>query len=241
MDAMGTLTIVSLVASTLGAILAIVAITLSLVLFLASHRTSLSILTFLGDIKSSAMKTESSQDATIRRLVDAFTDKSARKTVEEERNVLAEVKQIIESEGDFASEAARKRLENKISAALSSSFSALTYQLTEIPHREAALPARGNAPGDDMQVPPGFYRVARWMLQNEAKYQFFGVKFLRDTIFKTDPASQAALQDAIEREMVLLYSVDNPEKPEWKTTACRLNLKHPITRKVLTSLKLESS
>jgi hypothetical protein len=236
MDAVTLLTLISLVASIVGAILAIVAIVLSLVLFLASHKSNLAMLSFLGDIKSSTKKTESSQEGTIKELVGAVAQRSSTKTVEEERTVLAEVEQLIAQETGFSDDAARKRLGKKVSKALSSSFSALSARLSEIPQSAAdAVGARSTA-AQDIGAHPGFYRVARWMTQNEGKYSFYGVKFLRETIFKADPASQAALQDAIERGMLILDSVENPANPEWKTTACKLNLSHPITREVLRSL-----
>jgi len=236
-DGLQTLTIISLVASILGAILAIVAIVVTLILFFASHKTSLSILDFLADIKSSATKTESSQTSTIERLIEVIAQRSTYDTLEEAEDVSLGVAQVLEHDPGI-DDTAKVRLRNNIERVLKSSFKSLTYKLRSIPQEVSDTAISG--PSRDIaytsQQPAGMSRVFRWILRNEGKYDFIGVHFLRATIFRVDPAAQEALQDAIDRNLLTLYKVDNPEKPEWKTTACKLNRDHPEVKRILSSI-----
>ena len=80
--------------------------------------------------------------------------------------------------------------------------------------------------------------VMEWIRKNERDYAFLGVKFMRDRIFKNDAAARAALQFGIDVGMLELYKVENPENPDWKTTACRLDRGHSIVQALLADAEI---
>jgi hypothetical protein len=69
--------------------------------------------------------------------------------------------------------------------------------------------------------------------QLESQHRFLSVKWLNEKKFADDPALQEALQIAIKNGILELYSIDNPNNPDFKTSVCRLIRGHPTVRKIL--------
>jgi len=242
---MDPLTILSLTVSSIGAMVGIFALIASLMLFKASsdanhslfqssHQTSLSILKFLGDIKASAGQTATSQTGTIDRLVTAITASTQTNAAAEQSRMLLEVDRVIELQAADLAADQKATLRNALTEMIASSFAQLSTKLAYIPQRASDQLAESGSPKTGISS-PALHRVICWMAANEANFKFFGVKFLRDRIFHSDPAAQFALQDAIDTEMLTLDKVENPKNPTWKTTTCALNRKNPDTQEILAS------
>jgi len=107
---------------------------------------------------------------------------------------------------------------------------AVTEQLAE-PIEPSVSPKQRPLPAPQMD--PGAPKVIRWIARNEHKYDFFSVKFLRETIFAADPTAQQGLQFCIEKGLLDLYDLPNPNDPKHPTKACRLNRNHVLTTELL--------
>lgn len=228
MDALDALIVISLVASSIGAVLAIVAIVLTLILFLASHRTSLDTLKYLSEIKVSTHvteKTTTEQMATMQQgLIEIVSDRAESSAALEKTRILENVGNILSGEDGIVDDDARRRLRYKMEDAVNSAFHSLTYNLTKIqPQPQASTGGIDLSAAKAAIHPSATQRVLEWIRNNEANYAFLGVKYMRDTIFQADAAAREALQYCIDVGMLELYKVDNPDNAAWKTTACRLN------------------
>jgi uncharacterized LabA/DUF88 family protein len=67
----------------------------------------------------------------------------------------------------------------------------------------------------------------------EGNLPFVGLKMLINRLLTGIGDPQALINQAIGEEIVATYSVPNPYKPEFPTTACRLNREHPLVQKVI--------
>ncbi|HHW99282.1 MAG TPA: NYN domain-containing protein [Firmicutes bacterium] len=68
---------------------------------------------------------------------------------------------------------------------------------------------------------------------------FVGLKMLINRLLTGFGDPQALINQAISEEIVMTYSVPNPYKPEFPTTAVKLNLEHELVQKVLGSSETE--
>lgn len=109
-----------------------------------------------------------------------------------------------------------------------------TLQLQTAAAAQVAEPtAAPFAPTPAPALDPGAPQVVRWVARNETKYEFFSVKFLRETIFATEPVAQRGLQFCISEGLLELYDRPNPNNPAHPTRCCRLNRAHPRVRDIL--------
>ena len=235
MDAVGAFSLISLVAGAVGAVLAIVAIGVTIALFLASHRTSLQMLKFLSEIQTSTHATERTtseqMSAMLERLLGLVSERTQSSVAEEKAHIVGRVDSIL-SEELADDEALKKRIQGKMEDAISSGLRSLAYDVASLPAGAVA----DRTPHDT--YPPALVRVMEWIRKNERDYAFLGVKFMRDRIFKNDAAARAALQFGIDVGMLELYKVENPENPDWKTTACRLDRGHSIVQALLADAEI---
>lgn len=67
----------------------------------------------------------------------------------------------------------------------------------------------------------------------EKSHGFLSVRWLREKYFAGSPASQEALQIALDRSMLLTERIPNPKNPKGMTLTCRLNPDHPVVKEVL--------
>lgn len=80
-------------------------------------------------------------------------------------------------------------------------------------------------------------RLFRWIKNNESKFPFLSVKFLREKVFHNDSEMRSALQFAIDEGMLQKYKVPNPNNVAFPTTAVRIDLEHPLYKSaILTQL-----
>lgn len=69
---------------------------------------------------------------------------------------------------------------------------------------------------------------------------FVGLKMLINRLLAGIGDPQSLINQAIGEEIVVTYSVPNPHKPEFPTTAVRLNPKHELVQKVLASSETDA-
>lgn len=62
---------------------------------------------------------------------------------------------------------------------------------------------------------------------------YLSIKWLRQTVFASDPGMQEALQIAIELGLLATYRRANPTQPRYPTLCCKLNREHPVVRATL--------
>jgi hypothetical protein len=232
---MDPLTIASLVASCAGAVLAIVAIGVSLGFFMAGHRLSLSTLEALNEVKTSTHVTEVTSTQYTSTMIDELfkmlRGRVVDKVTSEESLVDHRIEDILSKYTTTLSLDVRKTLQKEIRRELTGAFQSIKYRAATTP---LETPPLGKVPSmPTTSLPLGVPRVVLWMEENKEKYKFYGVKFLRDRVFRSDPAAQEGLQFCIDIGIFSLYKVENPNNPERKTLACRLNREHPSTEALL--------
>lgn len=131
-------------------------------------------------------------------------------------------------------QAVKDRVREKVHSQLSGFFRAI-----QVHPPLSVSPDSGSAKEDPVADRPGAIiapavpRLVKWLVENEKKFSFFSVKFLRERVFDSDPAAQEALQFAIDQGILETYKMDNPINPSWPVTACRLNRDHPTMRHIL--------
>ncbi len=74
--------------------------------------------------------------------------------------------------------------------------------------------------------------IQRLETLEQGNLPFVGLKMLINRLLTGIGDPQALINQAIGEEIVSTYSVPNPYKPEFPTTACRLNREHPLVQKV---------
>lgn len=84
----------------------------------------------------------------------------------------------------------------------------------------------------------GLPRLMDWLYRNRNKFKFFSVKFLREKVFKGDPVIQEALQFAIDRRILELDKVPNPDN-KFETSVVRLNLNSAIVTQLLAKYNIK--
>lgn len=78
----------------------------------------------------------------------------------------------------------------------------------------------------------------RRMLDIESEHKFVSVKWLREKKFADDPDSQAIMQAAIDKELLLTERIPNPRDPKYPILTCKLNREHQIVKEVLESVEI---
>lgn len=73
----------------------------------------------------------------------------------------------------------------------------------------------------------------RRLYHMELRHKFLSVKWLHKKRFSKNLRMQEALQIAIESDMLLTYTIDNPDNPQFPTTCCKLNREHAVVREIL--------
>ncbi len=83
--------------------------------------------------------------------------------------------------------------------------------------------------------------IQRLAVLQSGNLPFVGLKMLINRLLTGFGDPQALINQAISEEILVTYSVPNPYKPEFPTTAVKLNPEHELVQKVLGGSKQEMS
>lgn len=67
----------------------------------------------------------------------------------------------------------------------------------------------------------------------ERKKAFVSARWFREVVLAGKGREQSIFQEAINKGLIRLYKVKNPDKPDFPTTACAVNKKHPLVGEIL--------
>lgn len=232
---MSALEVASLASGILGALLALMAIGISFGFFLAGHRVTVESLKALGKIESSTHATETSAMPIINRMLELLSS-GVTANLELGRVSLEEqVERILRSDPTTSQDSeAIDRLKKEILSELSTAFRSVEYKTSSMaPMRSEKRATEAVLDVSRPNLPPAVPRVIHWMAKHKGNYEYFAVNYLRNRIFRADPAAQEAVQFCIDTGMLALSKRDNPNNPDFPTTTCELNRDHPATREIL--------
>jgi hypothetical protein len=82
-------------------------------------------------------------------------------------------------------------------------------------------------------IPPVWISFIGRINNLEKANKFLGVKWLREKKFVEEPEYIPLLQEALEKEYLIRYHVENPQNPNFKTMACRLDRDNPFVSQCL--------
>ena len=239
MPPVNLVSIISLIVGVIGGALGAFSILVTWKLYQAGSKINIEAMNALGQIKTSSHTAEVTATRYTERLVDALIEQlnqvfQANLTVGR-ASVVERVNAALTSELRDTNPAVTARVREKVYSELSSAFHVIQSQTASLPRLPNPEITRATSVTEQPKalLVPGVPRLVRWIVENEGKFRFFSVKFLREKVFKSDPAVQEALQFAIDQGILETYELKNPANPSWPTTACRLNRSHPVIRDIL--------
>lgn len=232
------LSLVSLLLGIIGGVIGIAAVWMTWILYRAGLEDHRSTLQLLGRIEGSSHTTEVTSTHFTERLVSALVELLGRDVRGSLNNAQVTAIQRVDSaltgllrsiEPDLAA-----RVREKVRGELSEVFGTVKLEAASVARlgelEAVATPVSTAGP---RMLMPGVPSVLRWVASKEGKLPFLSVKFLREKVFGGDPVAQEALQFALDNGLLETYQQPNPKNPDWPTTACRLNRKHPVVEEVL--------
>lgn len=228
----------SLIVGVIGGALGAFSILVTWKLYQAANQVNLDAIKVLGEIKSSSHTAEVTSTRYTERLVGGLMElvsRDVQASLTAGRATLVErIDEALAKELRGADQVLASRLREKVHAELASTFRAIKSQTATIPRLSDAEIVQGPpASTPKVVVAPGVPRLLKWIVDNERRYRFYSVKFLREKLFASDPVAQEALQFAIDEGILETYELPNPNNPSWPVTACRLNRNHPVACEIL--------
>lgn len=243
MDAQSTidfLTIAGLIVSVIGGALGAFSIVVTWKLYQAGNSVNLETLKLLHEVRTSSHTTEVTSTHFTERLVTALIDLNQKGMKQNLEWGLSSVTKRIEAALNEQLAAVDPKLAAEIKGRVlkdvASTFKTLEYEaaaIGQLPEAELSQPQ--SSQGRPIMLAPGVPRLVQWIAKHQPKYEFLSVKYLRETVFASDPSLQEALQFCIDRGALELYDRPNPHAPGRTTKACRLNLEHPLVLQLLNS------
>lgn len=232
------LSLVSLLLGIIGGVVGVAAVWMTWILYRAGVEDHRSTLQLLGRIESSSHTTEVTSTHFTERLLSGFVELVGRDVRGSLNNAQVTAVQRVDSALTWLLRSVEPELaetvREKVRGELSEVFGTVKLETASVARlgELEALATPASTAGPRMLV-PGVPSVLRRVATKEGKLPFLSVKFLREKVFGGDPAAQEALQFALDNGLLETYQQPNPKNPDWPTTACRLNRKHPSVEEVL--------
>lgn len=232
------LSLIGLLVGIIGGVLGAFSIIVTWKLYQAGNRINIEAMKILSQVQTSSHTAEITSTHYTDRLVGALVDHLNR----DMQSSLAAGRAMVTEHVDAALDAELRkidkdiasRIREKVHHELSSTFRAIQVQSSSLSKFSDSESIKDHiAAQSKALVAPGVPRVVRWIVENESKFRFFSVKFLREKVFKSDPASQEALQFAIDQGILITYELENPVNPSRPTTACKLDRDNPLVSEIL--------
>jgi hypothetical protein len=106
------------------------------------------------------------------------------------------------------------------------------------PTEKAALPAAALRSGENSLTTLLKYgsvvaKLFAYQRKKKEKDNFVSAKWFREVVLKDKPGEQKAFQEAIDKGLIKTYKVANPKKPEYPTTACKVDESNPVVKDIL--------
>ncbi len=197
------LSVVSLATGITSIVLGILAIGLSLYLYHKSNELMVNVIRALSEISASTKSTEHTNSQVTTRVIDVLAEQARSFTRVEQGAKLRAVERIESMPG--VSRDQKRVLASEVAKGVEE-------VLTEI--RSGIAPSAA-----DYDWGPFIRRVDTIERTN----RFISVKWLRERIFAGEPSFQEAIAVAIGRGILIPYQLENPKRPPFATSCCRLN------------------
>lgn len=209
-------------------------------LFLAGNQTQVETLKLLGEIKTSAQKTEFTSVNVNEKIMTALlgqlgSDVSAKLTIAQ-RITEERTAGILEELAPQLGEDELKKIKARISGEIANRFGAVRYETskaTSVAEGKSQSPVQHPPVVPPPVVPPGLSHLILWLDSNKHRFKFFGVRYLHQTIFRGDSAIAEAIDFGIHQKVFIVKKEPNPNDAKQPTTAIVLKYDHPIVIEIL--------